>query len=247
MRYLIFSDIHSNLEAMEVLLRWAKRKKIDKYVVLGDLVGYAASPNQVVDRIRKLRPLEIVRGNHDKVACGIESGEDFNTAALYAANWTQQKLTKANVAFLREMPQGPRRVDDAFLICHGAPYHEDAYLFSEYDATLAFASFKENLCFFGHTHIPRIYFQNPSGDVGFMNLRGDEVRFDFEDGCRYLINPGSLGQPRDRNFKISFAVFDSEKRTLTSYRKPYQFTVTQSKITKAQLPQMLATRLGMGI
>ncbi len=88
MRYLIFSDIHSNLEAMEVLLRWAKRKKIDKYVVLGDLVGYAASPNQVVDRIRKLRPLEIVRGNHDKVACGIEQAEGFNVVARSAAAWT---------------------------------------------------------------------------------------------------------------------------------------------------------------
>lgn len=247
MRYLIFSDIHSNLEAMQVLLSWAKRKKIDSYIVLGDLVGYAASPNQVVDRIRKLRPLEIIRGNHDKVATGIESGDDFNSAALFAANWTHQKLTKSNLAFLRELPGGPRVVDNDFVICHGAPFHEDAYLFSEYDATLAFASFKEDLCFFGHTHIPRIYFQNPSGDVGYINIRGDEVRFEQQPGYRYLINPGSLGQPRDRNPKISFAVYDSEKRAITSYRKPYLLGLTQMKITKAQLPQMLATRLGIGI
>lgn len=247
MRYLIFSDIHSNLEALQVMLSWAKRKKIDKYVALGDLVGYAASPNQVVDSVRKLRPLEIIRGNHDKVAGGIETGEDFNAAALYAATWTQQKLTKVNLAFLKELPEGPRLVDESFLICHGAPFHEDAYLFSEYDAALAFASFKEDLAFFGHTHIPRLYFQNVNGEIGYLNIRGDEVRTELEPGYRYLINPGSLGQPRDRNPKISFAVYDSERRVLTSYRRPYLLSTTQTKIMKAHLPPMLAMRLGLGV
>ena len=247
MRYLIFSDIHSNLEALEAMLGWSKRKRIDKYVMLGDLVGYAASPNQVVNLVRKLRPLEIIRGNHDKVAAGVESGEDFNAAALRAATWTNGKLTKPNLGFLHDLSKGPRRVDEQFVICHGTPFDEDAYMFSEYDAMQAFASFEGEICFFGHTHIPRIYVQNGSGGVGFAPILGDESRIELQKGYRYLINPGSVGQPRDRNPKISFAVFDSEKRTFTVYRRPYSIERAQSKIERAALPQVLSARLSVGV
>jgi len=246
-KYLIFSDVHSNTEALQVLLRWARRKRIDKYVVLGDLVGYAASPNQVVDQVRKLRPLEIVRGNHDKVVAGVEDGRDFNAAALQAATWTHQKLSPVNLAFIKSLPAGPRIVDGRFLMCHGTPFNEDAYMFSDYDAMLAFASFKEDLCFFGHTHVPRAIVQLPDGRIDLINLRGEGTRITLRKGHRYLINPGSIGQPRDRDPRLSFATYDSDRRVVMIQRKDYLMADTQSKILKANLPHILAARLSLGI
>ena len=135
MRYLLLSDIHSNDDALAAVLARARRRGFDRVVILGDFVGYGAEPNAVLDRLRRVRKEKIViRGNHDKVVCGLDDGELFNPVALQAARWTEKALTPRNREFLEELPLGPRAVDGAFAICHGSPRDEDAYIFSDRDA-----------------------------------------------------------------------------------------------------------------
>jgi predicted phosphodiesterase len=136
MRYLILSDIHSNEEAFAAVLARVQRRKYDRVVILGDFVGYGADPNAVIERVTRMRKEKaMIRGNHDKVVCGLETGELFNPMALAAARWTADRLSPANRRFLEELPIGPLEVDGAFVICHGSPRDEDAYIFSDYDAT----------------------------------------------------------------------------------------------------------------
>jgi hypothetical protein len=137
LRYLLISDLHANDEALSAVLSRVKRKKFDRVVCLGDFVGYAADPNKVLDRIRTMpRTVLSIRGNHDKVVSGIDSGEMFNPPALFAARWTSERLSKENYEFLRRLPQGPLVIDDLFFVCHGSPLDEDAYIFSDFDASL---------------------------------------------------------------------------------------------------------------
>src|SRR6185295_8847455 len=137
MRYLVLTDIHANLEALDTCLADARGRKYDETLVLGDLVGYGPDPNTVVERIQSLEPLAIVRGNHDKVACGLEQAEGFNTVAKNAARWTLDVLTPAYRDWLAALPEGPIEVDDVVEICHGSPFDEDAYIFDELDAVRA--------------------------------------------------------------------------------------------------------------
>ena len=164
MRYLILSDIHSNDEALAAVLARVRRKRYDRVVVLGDFVGYGANPNQVIDRIRRMGKEKVmIRGNHDKVVCGLESGDLFNPVALRAARWTTEKLASRNLKFLEALPLGPATVDGAFAICHGSPRDEDAYIFTDYDAYLNFRELEANVCFFGHSHIPCVFTLEPHG------------------------------------------------------------------------------------
>jgi hypothetical protein len=137
MRYLVLTDIHANLEALDACLRDAKARGYQKTLVLGDLVGYGADPNAVIDRVQALEPAAIVRGNHDKVACGLELADGFNAVAKSAAHWTFDALTANHRAWLAALPAGPRTVDDVVEICHGSPFDEDAYIFDELDALRA--------------------------------------------------------------------------------------------------------------
>src|SRR5262245_17716763 len=152
MRYLILSDIHSNLEALEAVLRAAAVKKYDAVLVLGDLVGYGADPNAVVERIQGLKAKATVRGNHDKVAAGLDDPDDFNPVAKTAANWTRHELTPSTIEYLRAMPAGPVTVDDGIDICHGSPIDEDLYIVADLDAARSIAASQRSLCLFGHTH-----------------------------------------------------------------------------------------------
>ena len=137
MRYLILTDIHANVQALDACLASARTRGYDATLVLGDVVGYGADPNAVIDRVTALNPVAIVRGNHDKVACGLEQPEGFNTVAKSAAVWTFDTLTPDHRAWLAALPEGPREVDDLIEICHGSPFDEDAYLFDELDALRA--------------------------------------------------------------------------------------------------------------
>ncbi len=163
MRYLLVSDLHSNDEALSAVLARVRRKKLDRVVCLGDFVGYAADPNKTLDRIRTLpRPAISIRGNHDKVVAGVDSGEMFNPPALYAARWTAERLSKENLEFLKRLPCGPILVDESFAICHGSPLDEDAYIFSDWDAQMNFVHMDRvapavSVSFFGHSHIPSIF------------------------------------------------------------------------------------------
>ena len=245
MKYLIMSDIHSNKEALSAVLAFVRRKPWDKCVLLGDVVGYCANPNQVVDSVRKLRPMAAVRGNHDKVCSGIEQGELFNRMALEAAMWTRRKLTRTNIEWLKQLPEGPVKVDDRFAICHGTPIDEDAYIFGEIEALNVFRHTDFPLTFFGHSHFPVIFALSPDAITTILTV-APSFRFKLREGVRYLINPGSVGQPRDGNPLASFAFYDSDSRVVTIHRIAYQLKNTQQRILKAGLPRPLADRLAIG-
>jgi len=246
MRYLVLSDIHSNLEALDAVLR-AAAQKYDAVLVLGDLVGYGADPNAVIDRVRGLAPRAIVRGNHDKVAAGLDDAEDFNPMAKNAAQWTREALTPSNLAYLRELPVGPLKVDETVEICHGSPVDEDLYVVADLDAARSIASSRTPLCLFGHTHVAlsakmdgqrRLEIEAPQGHPEF------ETHID--PGAKYLVNPGSVGQPRDGDARAAFAIADTDRKLVTLYRVAYPIEAAQKKILEAGLPPMLAYRLGMG-
>ena len=137
MRYLVLTDIHANLEALEACIADATTRGYDRALVLGDLVGYGADPNAVIECVQRLNPLAIVRGNHDKVACGLEQAEGFNSVAKSAAHWTFDLLTPDHRTWLAALPAGPHTVCDLVQICHGSPFDEDAYIFDELDALRA--------------------------------------------------------------------------------------------------------------
>ena len=245
MRYLILSDIHANKEAMAAVLGHVRRKRWDKAVFLGDLVGYAADPNQTVEMLRGLKRLVAIRGNHDKVCSGIESGEMFNRIALEAALWTRRKLTRGNTSFLRGLPRGPLLVDDAFAISHGTPIDEDAYIFGEIEALNVFRQTDHEICFFGHSHFPVVFALTPDA-INTVLTHGETFRYRLEPGARDLINPGSVGQPRDGSPLASFAIYDSKTRVVAIHRVPYDVEKTQLRILDAGLPRPLADRLSIG-
>jgi predicted phosphodiesterase len=245
MKYLILSDIHANREALAAVLAYVKRKPWDRAVCLGDLVGYGADPNQTIDTIRRLKPLTAIRGNHDKVCSGIEEGELFNRIALEAAMWTRQKLTRSNHQWLRNLPQGPLLVDESFAISHGTPIDEDAYIFGEIEALNVFRQTEHSLCFFGHSHFPVIFALSPDAITTILTI-APHFHFKLRKGVRYLVNPGSIGQPRDGNPLASFAMYDTKSQTVSIHRIAYRVESAQRRILGAGLPRPLADRLALG-
>lgn len=244
MRYLIITDVHANVDALQAVLRWVRRKHIDVVVSLGDLVGYGAAPNRVVDEVRRLRgDVRHIRGNHDKVASGVEEGLGFNPVALQAARWTHDRLVPANLRFVAALPPGPV-AEDGFLYCHGSPLDEDVYIFNARDAGEVFRTAQFDLCFFGHTHV-----------AGCFVYDGVEARrlplehratLELTPGKRYLVNPGAVGQPRDRDPRAAFAIYDSDRRVVQWCRIDYPIGRAQERILKAGLPKILAERLSRG-
>ncbi|MCX6564966.1 MAG: metallophosphoesterase family protein [Candidatus Aminicenantes bacterium] len=246
MRALIFSDVHGNIEALNAVLKFAKRHRVDRYICLGDLVGYGASPNETIQKIQTLKPLTVIRGNHDKAVSGHDSIETFNPIAAAAIQWTKTRILKKNLEFLDHLPKGPLTVDDELEICHGAPFDEDYYIFGEFDAAEAFDYLPFPLAFFGHTHFPVIY--SKRGDqVAGQFLSGPINLLKVEKGISYLINPGSVGQPRDRNPRAAFAIYDRELRQVRFHRVEYEIAEAQKKILQAELPSALAERLTLGL
>jgi diadenosine tetraphosphatase ApaH/serine/threonine PP2A family protein phosphatase len=159
--------------------------------------------------------------------------------------WTRGKLTQANLKWLRSLPQGPAVVDDAFAIAHGTPIDEDAYIFGEIEALNVFRQTRYPVCFFGHSHFPVIFALSPDAITTILTV-APSFRFKLRPGVRYLINPGSIGQPRDGNPLASFALYDSDRRVVTIHRIAYRVAETQGKILKAGLPRPLADRLSLG-
>jgi predicted phosphodiesterase len=247
LRYLIVSDMHGNCDALEAVLRRVRRKRFERTLVLGDLVGYGGGPNQVVEAVRQLAgEVFQVRGNHDKVVAGIEDGANFNSAALEAARWTTERLTATNLRAVRELPQGPIAVDDEVAICHGSPLDEDQYVFSDFDAYQIFTEHTTPVTFFGHTHIPSLFLKH-SGGIEVALLRGESGTIRIEPGYQYLLNPGSVGQPRDRDPRASFMTYDTDRRQVRWHRVDYPIGRAQERIVKAGLPRVLAERLASGV
>ena len=246
MRYLVVSDIHANLEALDAVMAASGALGWDRALVLGDLVGYGADPNAVIDRVREMAPHALIRGNHDKVGSGIETAEGFNAVARSAIHWTLDALTDANRAWLAALPAGPVQVDALIEICHGTPFDEDAYVFDDLDALRALHAARRPLCLFGHTHVQVGYSiaRNQFAVETASDARPLDVALDGE--TRYLINPGSVGQPRDGDPRAGFALVDTETRRVTIHRIPYPVARAQARILEVGLPEILAERLGVG-
>jgi len=238
------SDLHSNAEALRGVMSRVRRKKFDHIICLGDFVGYGAEPNQVLDTMRMLHGTKhYIRGNHDRVAAGQEA-IGFNPAAAEAAIWTRSRLSAPNRRFLERLEVGPVR-HDGVMLCHGSPHDEDEYVFTEFHAAQIFAEYDAPIILYGHTHLPVVFWIDEKRRVNGTLVRG-ETTFRLNPAQRYLINPGSVGQPRDRNPEASFAIFDSARMTVQFFRVPYDYVKTQNAIVKAGLPRQLADRLAFG-
>lgn len=246
MRYLVLTDIHANMEGLEACLADAGRHGYDSILVLGDIVGYGPDPNAVINRIRDLKPAAIVRGNHDKVAMGLSQAEGFHAAARAAATWMLETLTPVNRQWLVELPMGPTIVEGGVEICHGAPFDEDAYIFDELDARQALDAATELVTFYGHTHFAVAFRMNgDSLDVIGPAAVGDTILL-LDPAAKYLVNPGSVGQPRDGDPRAAYAIYDTVAQRIDMRRTSYDIEATQEKMWKAGLPDPLARRLSAG-
>jgi len=240
LRYLIVSDIHSNWEALEAVLR-AARGKYDRVLCCGDLVGYGPDPNRVTDWARA-NLAAVVRGNHDRAAVGLDDLEWFNPVAKAAALWTHRELTLQNAAYIRALPKGPLNYE-GFQVAHGSPLDEDEYLMDSIDAGQAFYYAALRLAFFGHTHVQGGFILQQGG---IENLRRGPRVVTIDDHRLYLLNPGSVGQPRDGDPRAAYIVYDTQARSATFFRLDYDIAAVQEKIRRSGLPEVLADRLATG-
>lgn len=245
MRYLILSDIHANLEALDAVLESANGEGVEQVLVLGDLVGYGGGPNEVVERVRTVAN-RVIRGNHDKVVAQFDGGENFNAVARAAARWTVAAMSETNLDYLRRLEKGPVEIEPGMILCHGSPLDEDEYVMSVEGAEGIFEQSSERLAFFGHTHLPMVFVSGEERVYGAA-LEGEDFTINLEPGSRYLVNPGSVGQPRDRNPLAAYVIFDSERQEVRWRRCEYSLEQAQRRILDAGLPQILAYRLAAGI
>ena len=252
MRALVISDIHSNLPALEAVLAAAPQH--DVVWNLGDVVGYGANPNEVVDLARNLGGI-VVRGNHDRACSGtmhFSEYRELSKLASYTADWTQQALTKQNREWLSRLPQGPVRPIPRKVLCvHGSPWNEDAYTFFRDDAIVAFRSSRARIIFCGHTHWQVGWSWNekemtPLKPEYKSKTETSKFEISLAGRSRYVLNPGSVGQPRDGDWRAAFGVYDDIEAMFTWYRVPYKVLTAQSRILQAELPEILATRLENG-
>jgi predicted phosphodiesterase len=238
-RYLIISDIHANWEALQAVLA-ATEGEYEQIVNCGDLAGYGPDPNQVIEWCRATNAV-IVRGNHDKACAQLDNLEWFNPVARTAALWTFQALTLEHREFLMNLPKGPVVFDD-FQVFHGAPQDEDEYVISEPEARQAAQYLDTQVAFFGHTHIQGSFAVHRNGV-----RRTPEEGFELDDSMKYLVNPGSVGQPRDGDPRAGFAIYDSNERYVECRRVSYDPSLTYRKIVDAGLPEVLGRRLFAGV
>jgi predicted phosphodiesterase len=239
MRFAIFSDVHANLEALEAVLADANENKCTHFVCLGDVVGYNASPHECVERLWQL-DCPIVKGNHDEQASIGESSRDFNEIAEAAIQWTRDTLTEADKSWLRELKM-LQQVGD-FTIVHATldVPEQWGYVFNNLDAAASFSYQHTTVCFFGHTHVPMAFVRHD----GVQRLRIDKLRIDG--GKKYFINGGSVGQPRDGEWRAAYCIYHVECGVVEQRRVRYDLETAQRKIIDAGLPRLLAERLAIG-
>jgi predicted phosphodiesterase len=243
--YLIVSDIHGNYEALEAVLEDASGR-YDRILCLGDLVGYGADPNPVVEWA-KSSVVSIVRGNHDRACIGTDLLESFNPAAQVSTLWTRGVLTPGNSKYLEHLARGPLRVtldgNGGFDLVHGSPLDEDEYLVGLEDVLFLGEHLETQLTFFGHTHLQGGFMLAPRSVSRVMMHRVLQLEPDYY----YLINPGSVGQPRDGDPRAAYVLYSPEDRTVEFRRVPYDIGKAAAKILQADLPESLAIRLFEGI
>jgi diadenosine tetraphosphatase ApaH/serine/threonine PP2A family protein phosphatase len=249
-RFLLISDIHANLDALEACLGAAPA--FDAVANLGDVVGYGACPNQVIERSRAIGNL-FVRGNHDKACAGLMDVRGFNHVAAAAVVWTHHELTQENMQWLKDMPQGPLPLGPILdaQVAHGSPRDEDEYLLVSDHAAVSAFNTEVPLTFFGHTHMQGGFRISDQQEATFRpefdeNAPVASCDFRLDKNGKYLVNPGSVGQPRDGDWRAAFAVFDSDSRVVTFFRVKYDVEKAAQRIREAGLPERLADRLSVG-
>jgi predicted phosphodiesterase len=245
MRYLIASDIHANWDALQAVLA-AAAGAYDRVLSCGDLVGYGADPNRVVEWARAQVSV-VVRGNHDKACASLEAMGWFNPTAQAAAQWTRGELTAANLEYLCGLPRGPVKAEN-FQLLHGSPLNEDDYVLGLHDADGLAEYLEPAVSFFGHTHMQGGFLWVRRSVRRIPPLEAGETRrvLALERDLVYLINPGSVGQPRDGDPRAAYALYDSGERLVTYCRVPYDVAAAQRKMRAAGLPERLALRLETG-
>lgn len=241
MKTVFISDVHGNLEALDAVLDAIKGERTDRIVFLGDAVGYGANPNECIEKIESISIVAIA-GNHDRVAAGMESENSFNEFAQTAIRWTRRILTPSSLRFLQGLQL--QAVYDDFLLVHATPECPGAwdYIMYEDEACLNFSCFPHRICFCGHSHYPVIFVQRKPGDVVIERSVHIKVHPEY----RYIINCGSVGQPRDGNPFACYGVYDNDIETYRIERIPYDIATAQQKILNAGLPGILARRLAAG-
>jgi predicted phosphodiesterase len=246
LQFLVISDAHANWHALAAVLADAQGK-FDRIVCCGDLVGYNAQPSRVLDWTRE-HCEHVIRGNHDKVVAGLEDLDWFNEVAQAAARWTIDQLDEEQLLYLRGLQPGPLQLEH-FYMCHGSPGDEDEYVTTSREAAGCFERFGLPLAFFGHTHLQGGFFAR-HGRVGTIpavrKTRGEGI-LALEPDTFYMVNPGSVGQPRDGDPRAAYAIFDSELRTVTLRRVEYPIQEAAEEIIRVGLPDMLALRLFQGL
>ncbi len=241
MRYGIFSDIHSNLEASQAVMDAYKKEDIDKYFCVGDIVGYAADPQECIQKIRIQADITVA-GNHDWASVDLFSIDYFNPVAKQAILWTREKLDKGDKIFLESLKLVYKNKD--LTLVHGTlDSPEDFnYMKSSYFVYKSFELLETNICFVGHSHIAGIFVKDKSGKLYYK----EDNNIDIVEGYQYIINVGSVGQPRDGNFKAAYCIYDTETKKVQIKRINYNVNVTVKKIIQAGLPRFLAERLLTG-
>lgn len=243
MRYAIFSDIHSNLEAYEEVLKAFLKEKVDGYYCGGDIVGYGADPSACIDKTRELNPY-IVAGNHDWGAVGLTDIDNFTENAKNAILWTQDVLTGSDKEYLKNLELLYKK---DFIMVHGSlnKPEEFEYIFGLSEAYNTFLRMNEqniSLCFVGHSHVVGVFVEDREGNIGYNSW--PEIK--LEEQKRYIVNVGSVGQPRDIDPRAAYCIYDTEKKIIEIKRVRYDIEKAKAKIIKAGLPRILAERLSLG-
>lgn len=233
MKYAIISDIHSNLEALTKALEIIDQKSVDEIICLGDIVGYGANPNECAAIIRQ-RCSTVIKGNHDEALVDESIPKRFNDDARSAIAWTRKEIHKEYISYLHTLPLTVKK-DDIFFV-HASPCFPEKwrYIFEEVSAADALRCFSESVCFIGHTHAPAIF--SASGRASSIKK-----------GERYIVNVGSVGQPRDGNKDLSFGIIDTDTWLYENIRSPYDVETAMQKILNSELPPRLGRRLLMGV
>jgi len=246
MRLALISDIHSNIQALEQVLARLDRERVDLILNLGDLVGYNANPNECIELIQT-RPILSVAGNHDLALLNAELAQHFNIIAYQAIMWARSEVRPEFLEFFLDLPLTREGRD--YLACHGTPTSADSYINYHFQGKKVLKMLDKGLrlrvCFFGHTHRRALWYKYIRGKVATQPLTPGKIF--LEPKWHYLINPGSVGQPRDGNPDAAYAIFDDEEFSIQYKSVPYDVAAAQENILRAGLPEFLAERLGQGV
>ena len=241
MRLALISDIHGNLEALNAVLTDIKHRRVDKIHCLGDVVGYGCNPVECVELIEKNCEIKLM-GNHEYLALGLADDSKYNPAALESIKWTKEQLGDFDLSIIEDYQMDAS--DGEFYFVHGSPYQpaEWNYILNAHQARLAFEHMRQRVGFVGHSHVPMIFLESANGDP--KQKTGHDILMDPD--YRYLVNVGSVGQPRDNDPRASYVIVDTDTDDLCYHRVEYDVSVTQQKMVSAQVPEVLIQRLSIG-